>query len=65
MRGAEVREGGEGGGLCSNFGTPKLCNLSLDFALPSSFGGGAGKHIQGVGKVILDAQLPYLDKPRD
>ena len=65
MRGAEVREGGKGGGLCSDLRAPILCNLSLHFPFPESFGGGAGKHFQGVGKVILGTQLVYLYKPGD
>ena len=63
MRGAEVREGGKGGGLCSNLWAPILCDLPFHFDLPGSFGGGIGKHFEGVRKVVLGAKLAYLNKP--
>ena len=58
-------ERGQGGSFRSDLLAPIFGDLAFHNSFPRSFGGRTGKYFEGVKEMVLVAELPYLEKPRN
>ena len=61
----QISQGGERAGLRPEPVLPMLQNSRLDHALDLGFGWPGGEPSRGVGKIIQQAEISQLPKPRD